>query len=83
MSSIGDLGLEESCELAVDIGRSNKRNKGFTQLQALNGGNPTCCLSDLFNMEKYRVTMGWISANISWLGFDAWFEVLAMGGLRF
>ena len=52
MSSIGDLGLEESCELALDIGRSNKRNKGFTQLQALNGGNPTCCLSDLVNVEK-------------------------------
>ena len=71
MSSVGDLGLKESCELALDIGKSNKRNKGFTQLQALDRGNPTCCLSDLFNMEKYRVTMGWISPRASWLGFDA------------
>ena len=52
MSSVGDLGLEESCELAEDIGKSNKRNKGFTQLQALDRGNPTCCLSDLFNVGK-------------------------------
>ena len=36
-----------------------------------------CLIS--FNVEKYRVTMGWISASVSWLGFDAWFEVLAMG----
>ena len=27
MSSVGDLGFEDSCELAIDIGRSNKRTR--------------------------------------------------------
>ena len=63
MSSIGDLVFEESCELAKDIGKPNKRTRDFTQLQALDRGNPTCCLSDLVNVEKYRVTIGWISAS--------------------
>ena len=27
MSSIGDLGLKESCELALDIGKSSKRTR--------------------------------------------------------
>ena len=40
MSSVGDLGLEDSCELAIDIGKSNKQTRDFTQLQALDRGKP-------------------------------------------
>ena len=58
MSSVGDLGLEESCELALDIGRSNKRNKGFTQLQALNGGLRAACL----------ISFIWKSIGLQWGG---------------
>ena len=58
MPSVRGLGLEESCELAKDIGKSNKRNKGFTQLQALDRGNPTCCLSDLFIWKIFGLQWG-------------------------
>ena len=27
MSSVGDLGFEDSCELAIDIGRSNEQTR--------------------------------------------------------
>ena len=70
MSSIGDLGLEDSCELAIDIGKSNKQTRDFTQLQALDRGNPTCCLSDLFIWKIFGLQWGGSRRRQVWLGFD-------------
>src|SRR3954454_11037474 len=47
MPSVGGLGFEESCELALDMGRTCKQNKDLPSFRPSIEENPTCCLSDL------------------------------------
>src|SRR3954452_13112181 len=45
------LGFEESCKLALDIGRTGKQNKDLPSFRPSIEENPTCCLSDLLVWE--------------------------------
>src|SRR3954447_13172353 len=45
--SVRSFGLKESCELALDIGRTGKQNKDLPSFRPSIEENPTCCLSDL------------------------------------
>ena len=47
MPSVGGLGFEESCELALDIERTGKQNKDLPSFRPSIEENPTCFLSDL------------------------------------
>src|SRR4051794_16924824 len=47
MPLVEGLGFEESCELALDIGRTGKQNKDLPSFRPSIEENPTCCLSDL------------------------------------
>src|SRR3954447_21362593 len=47
MPSVGGLGFEGSCELALDIRRTGKQNKDLPSFRPTIEENPTCCLSDL------------------------------------
>src|SRR4051812_29427337 len=51
MPLVRGFGFEESCELALDIGRTGKQNKDLPSFRPSIEGNRTCYLSDLFNME--------------------------------
>ena len=47
MPSVGGLGLEESCELALDIGKPAKRGRFYPDSGPAKGKTRTSCLSDL------------------------------------
>ena len=47
MPSVGGLGLEESCELALDIGKPDKPGRFYPGSGPSEGKTRTSCLSDL------------------------------------
>src|SRR4051794_7072372 len=56
---IGSLGLEESCKLALDIGKPDKQRRILPNFRPLIEQNPTCCFSDLV-----------LKSNIGYKGVD-------------
>ena len=59
MPSVGGLGLEESCELALDIGKPDKRGRFYPGSGPSEGKTRTSCLSDLL-----------LQSNIGYNGVD-------------
>ena len=57
MPSVGGLGLEESCELALDIGKPDKRGRFYPGSGPSEGKTRTSCLSDLLLLCRISVTM--------------------------
>ena len=59
MPSVGGLGLEESCELALDIGKPDKRGRFYLGLGPSKGKTRTSCLFDFL-----------LQSNIGYNGVD-------------
>ena len=59
MPSVGGLGLEESCELALDIGKPDKRGRFYPGSGPSEGKTRTSCLSNLL-----------LQSNIGYNGMD-------------
>ena len=59
MPSVGGLGLEESCELALDIGKPDKRGRFYPGSGPSEGKTRTSYLSDIL-----------LQSNIGYNGVD-------------